>query len=228
MLVALGEQDPSASEAGHLHGCDSCAADLDAARATVAVGRGSRHVRDLPEPPPELWARIAGAAFAAPALAPPAARPAVRTRWFDSLRGPRGRLRLAVAATAALVLIVAVGVGAVRTGRRGVERVVAEADLIAQPAAPAAAKGRAAVVDTGHGLEVRLEMSGMPTPGGYYLVWLYDGGSVMVPLGAPGSARLNVPAAAGDLTRFSIIDVSAQQLGQQQHGTSMLQGRLRP
>jgi hypothetical protein len=69
-------------------------------------------------------------------------------------------------------------------------------------------------------------MTGMPTPTGYYTVWLFDGGSVMIPVGSPGNAPLNIPAAATDLGRFHIIDISAQQLGQQEHGTSMLQGSL--
>jgi hypothetical protein len=104
--------------------------------------------------------------------------------------------------------------------------VVAQADLLPQAAAPGTAHGTATIVDTGHGLQMRLSLSGMPAATGYYTVWLYDGGTVMIPIGSPGPAPLNVPAAASDLTRFRVVDISAQQLGQQQHGTSMLQGRL--
>lgn len=218
VLVALGEQDPSATETEHLEHCASCGAGLEATRATAAVGRESQHVRDLPAPPEQLWARIAGQVSAGS-----------DRDVLDEASGRRGRgrWRLAIAAAAAVVVLAAaVGVAINWAGRRPPDRVVAEADLVAQPAAPAAAKGRATIVDTGHGLQMRVAMSGMPTPTGYYTVWLYDGRTVMVPIGSPGSAPLNVPAAAGDLTRFSIVDVSAQQLGQQQHGTSMLQGRL--
>ena len=73
---------------------------------------------------------------------------------------------------------------------------------------------------------MRLSLSGMPAATGYCTVWLYDGGTVMIPIGSPGPAPLNVPAAASDLTRFRVVDISAQELGQQQHGISMLQGRL--
>jgi anti-sigma-K factor RskA len=233
VLIALGEQDPSASESEHLQGsehlrgCAACGAELDATRATVAVGRETQHVRDLPDPPDDMWARIAEAAFAAPA--PPngrAGRDEMPAR--SASPGARSRRRLMVAAAAVVLLIAAVGVTITWATRRTPERIVAEADLVAQPAAPTAAKGRATIVDTGHGLQLRLSMSGMPTAGGYYAVWLYDGRTVMIPLGSPGEAPLNVPATADDLTRFSIVDVSAQQLGQQQHGTSMLQGHLHP
>jgi len=223
VLIALGEQDPSASEAEHLRACADCGPDLDATRATATAGRESEHVRDLPAPPEELWARIAGSAFAAdPAPNGPARQPPVRARrtW--------ARRRLLVAAAAAVLFVAAAGAAIAWWAGRGGERVVAEADLVAQPGAPAAARGRATIVDTGHGLQMRVALSGMPTPSGYYTVWLYDGRTVMIPIGSPGSAPLNVPAAAGDLTTFSIVDVSAQRLGQQAHGTSMLQGRLRP
>jgi hypothetical protein len=107
------------------------------------------------------------------------------------------------------------------------QRVIAQAELVAQAAAPAGAHGSASIVDTGHGLQLRVTVTGMPAPAGYYTVWVYDGRSVMIPLGSPGSAPLNLPAAADDLNVFRIVDVSAQDLGQQQHGRSMLQGTLR-
>ena len=236
VLIALGEQDPSASETEHLQGCGSCGADLAATRATITMGRESEHLRVLPAPSEDLWERIAGTAFTAPSpqdgrvgRAEKTARrqdtPA-GTRWLGSLPGGRGRWRLALAA-AAVLLVAVVGFAVTWSGHRTTGRILAEADLVAQPAAPAGARGRATIVDTGHGLQMRLVLSGMPTPSGYYTVWLYDGRTVMIPIGSPGPAPLNVPAAADDLTRFSIVDVSAQQLGQQQHGTSMLQGRLR-
>jgi hypothetical protein len=237
VLIALGEQDPSTSENEHLRSCTICGADLDATRATITVGREAQHVQDLPAPSEELWARIAGSAFAAPQLdngrvgidrePPRRADTPHLTRRIISRPGGRGRRRLAVAAAAVVLLVAAVGAAISWSARRSGERIVAEADLVAQPGAPSAAKGRATIVDTGHGLQMRVTMSGMPTPTGYYTVWLYDGRTVMIPLGSPGSAALNVPAAAADLTTFRIVDVSAQRLGQQEHGTSMLQGPLR-
>jgi Anti-sigma-K factor rskA len=236
VLIALGEQDPSAFETEHLRGCGSCDADLAATQATITVGRESEHLRNLPAPSEDLWTRIAGAAFTAPSPQDGRLGRAEKktrrhdtpagTRWFSSLPNARGRSRPALAA-AAVLLVAVVGVAVTWSSHRTTERILAKADLVAQPAAPAAARGRATIVDTGHGLQMRLVLSGMPAPTGYYTVWLYDGRTVMIPIGSPGPAPLNVPAAADDLTKFSIVDVSAQQLGQQQHGTSMLQGRLR-
>jgi hypothetical protein len=131
-----------------------------------------------------------------------------------------------VAAVVLLVIAAAVGVQQYLDPARR-DRVVAQADLLPSAAAPKDAHGTATIVDTGHGLQLRLALTGMPTPSGYYTVWLYDGRTVMVPIGSPGPAPLNVPAAAGDLDQFRIVDVSVQQLGQQEHGTSMLQGVLR-
>jgi hypothetical protein len=226
-LIALGEQEPTAPETEHLHACAACGADLDTTRATVSAGRASEHLRDLPAPDEALWSRIAGAAFATPS---PNGRAEHRTE-LPAHRAPwarRNRWRLALAAAAVILLAAATGVAVVWPGRSDTDRVVAEADLVAQPAAPAGAQGRATIVDTGHGLQMRVVLSGMPDATGYYTVWLYDGRTVMIPIGSPGPAPLNVPAVAGDLTTFAIVDVSAQRLGQQEHGTSMLQGRLHP
>jgi hypothetical protein len=42
-----------------------------------------------------------------------------------------------------------------------------------------------------------------------------------------GSVTVSVPASAG-VDDFPIVDISAQRLGQQEHGQSMLQGRFGP
>ncbi|WP_433304853.1 anti-sigma factor domain-containing protein [Actinoplanes sp. CA-030573] len=239
ILIALGEQTASAGEAEHLAGCPACRAELATNETVVRLGRGSHDLRELPDPPAGVWDRIAAEAFpaeASPAAAHPAAAPAAtapappvvlspRRPWAPAR--PRNRWRLALVAVAAALVGVAGVVGVQQLGRSGSPRVIAEADLLPQAAAPGTAHGTATIVDTGHGLQMRLSLSGMPAATGYYTVWLYDGGTVMIPIGSPGSAPLNVPAAASDLTKFQVVDISAQQLGQQQHGTSMLQGRLK-
>jgi len=209
VLLALGEQPPSPPETAHLDTCKACRTDLAANRETVLIGRETEHVRDLPDPPEALWDRIAAEAFPAPVPAP---RPE-RRRW-----------RLAL--VAAVMVVIGIAAGVQWAGHRRA-RVVAEAELRPSSAAPAGAHGTATIVDTGHGLQLRLDLSGMPTTTGYYTVWLYDGRTVMIPIGSPGPAPLNIPAAARDLDEFRIVDVSAQRLGQQEHGTSMLQGVLR-
>jgi hypothetical protein len=223
ILIALGEQGPSAEEAQHLAGCDSCRGELATDETVARLGRGSHDLRELPAPPAHLWERIAAEAF--PDAAPQA--PHVPTPVLAPQRPARSWWRLALVAAAAAVVAVAAVIGVQQLGRPGSARVIAQAELLPQAAAPGTARGTATIVDTGHGLEMRLSLSGMPAATGYYTVWMYDGGTVMIPIGSPGSAPLNVPAAASDLTRFRVVDISAQQLGQQQHGTSMLQGRLK-
>jgi hypothetical protein len=244
VLLALNEVSPDARESEHLAGCDDCRAELTATRETVGLARRTDGLRDLDAPPEELWERIAAQAFAtAPAgladAAPTAARPAgsarpprarvrvPRTPATGPAGRSRSRWRLALVALAAAVIGVAGTVAVQSIVRRDADRVVALASLAPQPAAPATAHGAVQVVDTGHGLQLRVTLSGMPAPAGYYTVWLYDGGQVMIPVGSPGTAPLNVPAAADNLDVFRIVDVSAQNLGQQEHGTSMLQGVLR-
>ncbi len=244
VLFALGEQDPSTPGFDHLYECAGCGRDLSATQAAVRIGRDSQHVRQLPQPSEELWSRIVGQAFttptqhSAPAALPNSARPRVtsgntnprhqRTRPPRSPRSASQRWRTAVMASAAVVIGAVAVVGTLWVRQPDAERVVAEADLVPQTAAPRTAHGTAQIINTGHGLQLRVAMTGMPATTGYYTAWLYDGGSVMVPLGSPGSAPLNLPAATGDLTQFQIVDISAQRLGQQEHGTSMLQGRLHP
>lgn len=213
VLIALGEQAPSTEEAGHLDHCTACAADLAATRTVAGVGRDSHHLRELPPPPEDLWQRIAEEAFATP-VAP--LKPAAKGS------------RRSYALVAAIAAIIGVGVTViVQQAHRGdTRKVVAEADLTPQKSAPPGAHGTAQIIDTGHGLQMRVDIVGMPATVGYYTVWLYDGGDVMIPIGSPGAGALNLPAAADDLTKFGIVDISAQKLGQQEHGTSMLQGKL--
>jgi Anti-sigma-K factor rskA len=218
VLIAIGEQRPDHGEDRHLATCDVCREELTSTGTVSDLARYGEDLLDLPRPSAGLWDRVAAEALAEPRVAPVSTRPARRR--------PRPRLRLALVAALALVLGIA-GTAAVNRLVGGDHaRVVARADLLPKPAAPPGAHGTVQVVDTGHGLQLRLTMTGMPTPTGYYTVWLFDGGSVMIPVGSPGTAPLNVPAAATDLGRFHIVDVSAQQLGQQEHGTSMLQGTL--
>jgi hypothetical protein len=221
-LLALAEQDPHRDEAHHLVGCADCRGDVDVTRHVVTLARDGDLLRELPPAPVALWGRISAEALGVPAVEarPVALRPALR-------RTGRRRVRI-LAAAAALVLGVlgAGGLSQVLSDDGTTAHVVASAELLPQAGAPASAHGRAEVVDTGHGLQVVVSVQGMPTTDGYYTVWIYDGKGVMIPLGSPGSAALNLPAAAADLRVFHIVDVSAQALGQQEHGRSMLQGAL--
>jgi hypothetical protein len=232
ILLALGEEDTTTAEAGHLDRCPVCRAELDSTRTVVSVARDGASLRDLPAPAPAVWDRIAAEALGPAAATPPgpvalAPLPPVVRPARPSRRMPR-RAVLALAAAACLVLgaFGATGLQALLRRGDGV-RVLAQAELTAQPGAPSGAHGTARVIDTGHGRQLEIAIDGVPVPPGYYTVWIYDGRDVMIPLGSPGAEPLNIPAAADDLDVFHVVDVSAQELGQQQHGRSVLQGSLR-
>ena len=233
ILLALGEPSPDPADAAHLADCRTCRDELDATRHVADLARDGEELRDLPAPPPALWDRIA-----AEALGP--AGPGVRRATglatapqgvvlpFDQNRRRQVRRRSVLVAAVALLVGVIGTVGVVRlaSGDSDGGRVVARAALLPPAGAPGGAHGSAQVIDTGHGLQVKVDVEGMPVIAGYYTVWIYDGKDVMIPLGSPGAAPLNLPPAAGDLAVFHVVDVSAQDLGQQQHGRSLLQGTL--
>jgi anti-sigma-K factor RskA len=213
-LIAFGEP-ASAQESEHLESCRTCIASLAETRTVISVGRDAHQVRDLPAPPGDLWQRISEEAFAQPQeLSPPKAK-AQPKAWRSAL--------VALAA----VLIGIAGTLGVQSLRDKTPSIVAQASLGSKNVATRAAQGSATIIDTGHGLQMKLDVSGMPSTTGYYAVWLYDGADTMIALGTLGSAPLNLPSSASNLSRFSIVDISAQELGQQEHGVSMLQGALR-
>ncbi|MGW6441461.1 anti-sigma factor [Lentzea sp. NPDC055074] len=208
-LLALGEPAPDQSTEDHVRSCSPCRAELDTLREIVTLGRETRRERDLPPPPEAVWDRIAaetGTAHARP------------RRW---------RALLAVAAVAAI----AGASGAVVVDRlstpTAVEQVVAQADLARLTSAPGTARGSARVVRVADRKVLRVSVDGMPAPAGLYQVWLYDGVATMIPLGVLTGGQADMPLPDGvDLRTYRVVDVSAQRLGQQEHGTSMLQGTL--
>jgi len=241
VLIALGEQTPGPVEADHLQDCAACRDELAATREVADLGRHTEELRELPVPSEALWQRIAAQAFApgtagggarvpAPVRPPGAGTPAGPSRSGGPAgrrAGRRyGRLWLAAVAVAALVLGVAGTVVVTRLATKDTTRVIASAELTPATAAAAGARGRVELVDTGQGLQLRLSVTGMPTPVGYYAVWLYDGDKNMIDVGSLGPAPLNVPTVAQDLDVFRIVDISAQRVGQQEHGQSMLRGTL--
>lgn len=218
-LLALGEPAPDRSTEDHLRTCASCRAEVEALREVVVLGREARAERDLPAPPEAVWNRIAaetGQEAIAPAV--PLRRPPRRWRAF-----------LAVAAVAAVVgasgaIVVE---RAVRTAPAVTEQLVAQTDLVRLGTAPDTARGTAQVVRTDGRTVLRVSVDGMPAPEGLYQVWLYDGAALMIPLGVLTGGQADMPIPAGvDLRTFGVVDVSAQRLGQQEHGVSMLQGDL--
>lgn len=223
-LIALGHLSGSPTDLDHLRGCATCADDLRALREVASLGREGRHERELPRPSESVWERIA-AETGQDGEEPSAPVVPLGTR---RRRGPR---LFAVAAAAAVLgagaAITADVVTTPRPAPEPVERVLARADLDPLPSAPTGADGEASIVRTADRVVLRLRMDGMPAPEGLYQIWLYDGTDTMIPLGVltGGQADVAVPDSI-DLADYPIVDVSAQRLGQQEHGVSMLQGNL--
>lgn len=217
ILVAFGEQHFSAQEAEHLESCETCADSVSGAGETIQVARTARQTRDLPDPPNDLWQRIADEAFTDPPTMP------------DAIPGSQRRYR-ELRRSGLLVLCAAVAGIAATLGAQWLtedrQQVVAEASLQSKNAAAQSARGTATIVETDDGLQLKVDVSGMPPTDGYYAVWVYDGASTMIPVGTLGSAPLNLPASIHDVSDFPVIDISLQELGQQAHGITMLQGEI--
>jgi anti-sigma-K factor RskA len=216
-LLALGETVRDETVEDHLRACATCRSELAALREVAAIGRETRVDRDLPMPSEDVWARIADQTAQDTSPVVPLRRPARRWRAF-----------LAVAAAAAVVGAAgAVAVDRITTTPVTSEQVLAQVDLARLATAPASAQGSARIVRTDGRTLLRVSVDGMPAPDGLYQVWLFDGGTRMIPLGVltSGQADMPVPETV-DLNVYTVVDVSAQRWGQQEHGTSMLQGKL--
>ncbi|HEY2794227.1 MAG TPA: anti-sigma factor [Micromonosporaceae bacterium] len=207
-LLALDDTEPGDDQRVHLVNCADCRRAYDDLRAIVDSGRQTRYLRDLPPPPTRVWERIADEI-----------RP--------STSPVRSRRRLVLAA-AVLVLLAALGLGLTLVPRHSTH-VVAATRLTALAAAPASAYGQAEVVRTGSGTQLRVTLSGMPAPSGYYEAWLFDPATGdMYPMG-PLTLDGGVLSISGvDLSRYTGVDISAQPIDDSGgHGLSMLRGTLR-
>ncbi|WP_439658482.1 anti-sigma factor [Lentzea sp. HUAS TT2] len=218
-LMALGEPVTDESTVEHVRSCAVCRTELVSLREIAGVGRETRSERDLPVPSEDVWLRIAEET--GQKSAPVAVLPSRRARGWRPL--------LAVAAVAAIagsagtILVDRV----TTSGSAVADQVLVQADLARLPSAPATANGTARVVRTAGHTVLRVSVDGMPAPEGLYQVWLFDGVTTMIPLGVLTSGQVDLPVPPGvDLATYRVVDVSAQRLGQQEHGTSMLRGNL--
>jgi anti-sigma-K factor RskA len=138
-------------------------------------------------------------------------------------RSPWRRMGLVAVAAAAAVVAVAIAVAVLRPAD---DDVVAEATL--EPLVPGVG-GDARLVASDGSLELRLSAAGLPTPNGYYEVWLIDPTvSRLVSLGPlRPDGRYEVPAGV-DPHAFPIVDVSEEPAdGAPTHsGVSVLRSEL--
>ncbi|WP_326950123.1 anti-sigma factor [Amycolatopsis sp. NBC_01307] len=220
VLLALDEERPGPADTAHLDHCADCREELAALREVAGLGRETKTETSLPPVREAVWERIAAETGQATdgGQVRPGGEP-VGTRGLS--RGVRyAIIAAAAAAVGAAGTLIAVGTGGADA------RIVAETRLNPQQSAPAGAAGKVQLIDTGAGsLRLKVELTGMPAPAGLYEIWLYDGGKTMIPLGVTAGSEADVAVPPNiALSGYPVVDVSVQQLGQQEHGVSMLQG----
>ena len=140
---------------------------------------------------------------------------------------------IAIAAVAAAAVGVVGTLAAVRPWEEDAPAVVvasASASLGPVSGGPGGVTGRAVVVQAAAGPRLEVTAAGLPSPEGYYEVWVFDGTSRMVSVGTLGpdaSASLPLPATM-DLGTFRVVDISAERYdGEQTHSQdSVLRGTL--
>ncbi|MBM7784746.1 anti-sigma factor [Tenggerimyces flavus] len=205
---------PDTHATDHLRECERCAAELAELRETVRV---ARTLEPLEAPPGQVWERITVE------LQPSVAPQERKRRW------PRRRtVLLATAAVAAGIVLGVLGSRVLWPTGSPADR-VAEARL-----APLEGKNGSGVADllrTDTGLQLRLTADGLPTPTGFYEVWMINqDGRRMVSLGVlepGGPATFAVPTGLTS-QGYTIVDVSLEPFdGQPEHSRdSIIRGTL--
>jgi hypothetical protein len=236
VLLALGET-PDPAVASHLGTCATCSADVTAFRHVVGVARSGPD-EPISSPPARVWRGIEVATRTAPAathstgthstpsgLAAPTPLDSRRKRSLRSWSG-----LLVAACVGALV-----GGGAVVAvnALSHTPTVLASAEL--QPLADGpvtGASGTAEVQATASGDVLAIDAPQLPTPSGYYEVWLLDptsGGMIAMGVVPPDSATVNLPVPPGvDLSAYAAVDISDEPMdGDPGHSSvSVLRGTL--
>ena len=234
-LAALGEE-LTASDATHLAGCETCAAEVASLRAVVGAGR----VRGpLERPDDRVWERIAAEIASettdattsdptVPVAAVPADEPAGATVLpLRAPRPPSRRIVLVAAASIAFGAVATVGLQALLTDRQPTTQV---ASAVLEPL-PGWDVAGAAFVDEGpEGLKLRVEVPDDAGIDGYLEVWLISTDLerlISVGVLTSDTGTFDLPAGL-DLADFAVVDVSAEPVdGDPAHsGVSIVRGEL--
>lgn len=227
-LMALGEPCDDAAQVDHLDSCVDCQRELASLAEVVATARVG--VVDVPGPGPDVWGRIAAAAFVPGSATTDDAssvvelRPARDThRWWPL-----------VAVAAALALVVGgAGVLGLLPWPSSSAVTVASTELVPLPGTTSTATGgRAVLLQDGAGYHVEVDAVGLGSSAGFYEVWLMSpDDSGLISLGTMSSgqshAEFSVPAGL-PLSMFSAVDISDEPVdGNPQHSaTTVLRGQF--
>ncbi len=236
VLLALGEAS-SAATVDHLATCPDCQRNLAGYRTTVELAReAAAHRHDADRiPSPDLWDGIARQLrdddqHNNDHYDELAARRSTHPTRMNSRR--QHRLALASAAAAVLVLTSGASYLIGRSAASSDYSTASTATLTAQPGTSTDITGAATIRPAANGHQLTLTTKGLPQRAGYYEVWLFDPtANNMVPigsLGTNGQGTYTLPATV-DLTRYHIVDVSAQNYDGGSvitHATSVLRGPI--
>lgn len=185
VLIALGEEAGTPADRGHVASCATCSREVAELSRITEVGRATTMPETMTTPSPQVWERIrlelgfdAESPVLAAAATPPGAADlaAHRNRRATGSRstGARRFAALAVAAALALLVGIGVGVGIERQTNSPENRVIASAQLDAQPDWTGST-GRAEVRADGRGgRTLILTMSTAKPVTGPVTVWLMD------------------------------------------------------
>lgn len=237
-LTALGEPVADARVSGHLESCESCRLEIDALRSTVTLARSTVGEHELTEPPAHVWNSISAelglAAGVVPNRVADVEAVVAEPVRLDDVRARRAGIRRFIApvlASAAAAALVTAGVLSWSAGApRDPGVTVASAQLDALPDWVGAA-GQATVAERADGERViRIALDAVVDDDLVREVWLLtesvDGLISLGLLDGP-TGEFVIPATV-DLTRFSVVDISAEPVdGDPTHsGNSIVRGAL--
>ncbi|WP_328320038.1 anti-sigma factor [Kribbella sp. NBC_00382] len=190
---ALDDVAPDPAAAEHLLTCQTCQEKLAELRELVDLSHDLPH---LEAPPPEVWERITTELGRT-------SQPAVRA----------GRRTVLLAASIAAILGLGLGVAGTKLLDRQDDDAASQAVIKLDPLQGKSGDGTADLVRVGTGAELRVSTTGLPSPSGFYEVWLINqDGKRMVSLGVLDPRTDGTYLIPPDLTAqgYRIVDVSLE------------------
>ncbi len=212
-LVAIGEpMSPDLRD--HVSSCVRCQTTLDELRSVASAAAAITDADRPASPPAFVWENIEQAIAADEASR---SRRGARSGWF--------------ALAAAVGLIVGAGGTAIVMNQESAQVVTIVAETALTPLTDAPSGGIARVEQTADGSVLNVSMPGLPSPDGYYEVWmLAPDASKMISVGVLGAgAQSAFPLPAGmQLADYPVVDISLEKYdGDVTHSAdSLVRGQL--